>query len=87
MLVNPFPASPSIGTVTVDSSVIREVTYDHQREILVVRFCDRTTYQYSTVPLRVYQEFLRADSKGVYFNRHIRGRFPQRILTAPDRSN
>ncbi|MGO9258090.1 MAG: KTSC domain-containing protein [Bryobacteraceae bacterium] len=32
-------------------------------------------YRYLGVPAQVYKELLRAESKGRYFNQHIRNRF------------
>jgi len=45
-----------------------------------VELRDGAVYQYLGVPLRIYQDLLRADSKGAYFNHHIRSPFPYAIL-------
>ena len=70
----------TMNTVVVESSALVRVAYDKQRAILQVEFCDGAVYQYLGVPLRIYQDLLRVDSKGAYFNRHIRGPFPFVIL-------
>ena len=84
MPLNRFPSLPSIETVAVESSAIRDVTYDRQRETLVLSFRDSSIHQYATVPLHVYEALLRADSKGAYFNLYIRNHFPQRTVTRPE---
>lgn len=71
-----------INPVAVESSALAKVAYDTQRAILQVEFRDGTAYQYAGVPLRTYQDLLGADSKGAYFNHHIRSLFPQAILRA-----
>jgi hypothetical protein len=83
MPLNRFTLLPSTETVAVGSSAITDLAYDRQQEILAVRFRDSSVYQYSAVPLRVYQDFLRADSKGTYFNLNIRNHFPQRNVARP----
>ena len=75
-LIHPTPPDP----IAVHSSLLATVAYDDQRAILKVEFRDGATYQYAGVPLRIYQDLLRADSKGAYFNQHIRGLFPYSML-------
>ena len=69
-----------MNSVAVRSSSLAQVAYDGRRAILQVEFRDGTAYQYVGVPLRTYDDLLRADSKGAYFNRNIRSRFPHTIL-------
>jgi hypothetical protein len=64
----------------VESSLLANASYDEPRAILKVGFRDGTAYQYTDVPLRIFQELLQADSKGAYFNYHIRGLYPYSIL-------
>ena len=71
---------PLMNTVTVESSSLANVAYDHQREILQVEFRDGAVYQYVDVPFQIYQNLLQADSKGGYFNHHIRRPFSHAIL-------
>lgn len=65
--------------IRVDSTLIRSVTYETDAT-LTVRFRDGTAYRYFTVPPTVLDQFLTATSKGAYFNRHIRERFPAQRL-------
>lgn len=60
----------------VDSSILRAFGYDDGREILQLEFLNRAIYHYYGVPAAVHEAMLGAPSKGSYFNRVIRGRFP-----------
>ena len=71
-----------MNAVAVESSSLAKVAYDAQQAILQVEFCDGSVYQYAGVPLQTYQDLLRADSKGAYFNHYIRTLFPHAILRA-----
>lgn len=64
------------NAVAVQSSSLAQLAYDERQEILQVEFCDGSLYQYASVPLHTYHELLHADSKGTFFNRYIRTRFP-----------
>ena len=68
---SPLPTN----TVAVESSVLARVAYDQQRAILHVVFRDRAIYEYFGVPVELYRELLQAESKGGYFNHHIRNVF------------
>jgi hypothetical protein len=66
-------------TMSVDSSLIRSVTYGADAT-LTVRLHRGAVYRYFTVPRTVFEELLAAGSKGAYFSRHIRNGFPyQRV--------
>ena len=64
------------GRVSLDSTTLAAAAYDGRRERLELDFRDGTRYTYTGVPPNLYLDLLRADSKGSFFNRHIRGRFP-----------
>jgi len=72
--------------IMVDSTTLSIVAYDSRHRFLQVEFHDRTTYRYSDVPLDVFRSLLNASSKGAFFNRHIRGRFPYARVEAPSLS-
>lgn len=57
----------------VESSVIHAV--GHTR-VLEIEFESGRVYQYFDVPQDIYDAVLQSDSKGRYFNTHIRGKFP-----------
>jgi hypothetical protein len=69
-----------MNPVAVPSSSLAQVDYDSHRAILQVVFRDGTAYQYVGVPLRTFHGLLQADSKGAYFNQHIRSLFPHEML-------
>jgi len=65
----------------VESTTLAMVAYDKARELLRLEFRSRAIYQYFSVPAAVHQALLRAPSKGSYFNRVIRGRFPYHLVS------
>jgi hypothetical protein len=65
---------------TVESTTLAAVDYDSARQLLWLEFRSHALYCYFDVPAAIYQDLLEADSKGVYFNRHIRNRFPYRSV-------
>ena len=65
---------------TVESTTLATVAYDEFRELLQREFCSRAVHVYFGVPPVVHQALLDAPSKGGYFNRTIRGRYPYRPL-------
>ena len=69
-----------MNPVKVQSSSLAQVAYDSLRAILQVEFRDGTAHQYAGVPLWTYCALLGADSKGAYFNHHIRNLFPHEVL-------
>jgi len=60
----------------VESTTLLALAYDDAREILQLEFRSRAIYHYYGVPAAVHEALLGAPSKGSYFNRVIRGRFP-----------
>jgi len=75
------PAIPSSegqiwpNPVTLQSSLLARVAYNQGLAILRLEFCDGAIYQYFQVPHQTYEDLLKAESKGVYFNRYIRNAF------------
>lgn len=61
----------------VESSVVRAAGYSR---VLEIEFESGRVYQYFDVAEEIYQAFLESDSKGKYFNAHIRGKFPYREI-------
>jgi hypothetical protein len=56
----------------VDSTTMRSVGYQAKSHILEIEFDSGAGYQYLGVPARIYEQLLRAESKGRYFNSEIR---------------
>ena len=65
-----------MNVTAVESTTLARVAYDDAMEMLQLEFRSRAVYQYFGVPSAVHAALLRAPSKGNYFNRVIRGRFP-----------
>jgi len=58
------------------SSVIRSFEYDPVSRRLAIQFVSGRRYHYDGVPEAVFDAMRRAPSKGRYFNKRIRDRFP-----------
>ena len=56
----------------VKSTNLSTVGYDSKRKVLDIRFADSGLYRYSGVPKNVYQNIMRAKSKGKAFHRLVR---------------
>ena len=65
-----------MNEMRMESTTLRAVAYDDGRGVLQLEFRTRAIYHYYGVPAAVYEALLSAPSKGSYFNRVIRGRFP-----------
>lgn len=61
--------------VSVKSSVIRDIYYNRITNEMKITFNSGKTYSYANVPVEVYEMFKKADSKGSFFSRVIKGRF------------
>lgn len=60
------------------STAIRAVGYTR---VLEIAFQNGRIYQYFDVAEDVYKAFMQSNSKGQYFNAHIRGKFPCQEIT------
>lgn len=67
--------------IAVRSTAIRSVGYDAREKVLELEFSDGTIYQFLPVPRSVFEELMRAGSKGTYFDNHIRLRYIHRQVT------
>jgi hypothetical protein len=57
----------------VESALIRSVGYDPTASILEVELIEiGRVYRYFDVPYSVAEELMSAESKGAYFNEHVR---------------
>lgn len=66
----------SLQYFKVDSSNLKEVAYDQDRQTLRVRFKAGTEYEYAGVPFRTFGLFLAAESHGVFLNTVVKARYP-----------
>ncbi len=71
-----------MNEVRVESTTLQAIAYDGSRGILQLEFCTRAIYCYYGVPAAVYEALRGAPSKGSYFNRVIRGRFPYALCAS-----
>lgn len=64
-----------MSRVHLRSTSLRAAGYHSQGSLLELEFRNGAIYQYFGVPAQTYRELLSAESKGGYFNHHIRNRF------------
>lgn len=62
--------------INLDSSALVWVRYLARQHVLQIGLRNRRVYDYLDVPEQVYRELLAAQSKGRYYNSHIRNDFP-----------
>ena len=65
-----------MNRIKVNSSNIHSVGYDKEEKILEIQFSSGGIYFYKNVEFEVYMNFLRAGSKGQFFNDKIKENFP-----------
>ena len=63
------------------SSVIADFEYDPERAQLSVTFVSGRAYRYFLVPPDCVDRFTSAQSKGHFFNKYIRDKYPCREIT------
>jgi hypothetical protein len=61
--------------IELNSTSLKGAAYCVQQSLLELEFRNGAVYRFGRVPEATYRELLRAESKGVYFNHHIRNRF------------
>lgn len=66
------------NSVTVKSNLIDKIAY--QNRTLSVLLKNGSAYQYTGVPVEVAERFLKAKSKGKFFNSEIKGNFDSEQL-------
>jgi hypothetical protein len=64
------------------SSAIRDIEYDPDERRLTVTFITGRIYEYFDVPVGIVGCFEDAESKGAFFNRHIRDHYDFREITS-----
>jgi hypothetical protein len=72
-------SSPQATPTPVQSSLLASIAYS-ANATLELEFRSGALYRYFAVPHAVFEQLLHADSKGAYFNRNIRNRFPYQRL-------
>jgi hypothetical protein len=62
--------------IAVESSMLISVAYDAKEQILEVKFKQWEVYQYFEVPSNVFEELLKAESKGRYMRSYVIDCYP-----------
>jgi hypothetical protein len=63
------------------SAVIKKYSYDAASEILEIIYHSGKVYHYLGVPEKVFKEMRSTMVKGIWFNRHIKGKYPFEEVT------
>ncbi len=63
------------------SAVIAAYEYNTDKEILTIRYQSGKVYNYLQVPEKVFKEMRSTMVKGIWFNRHIKGKYPFEEVT------
>lgn len=58
-----------------NSSMLTEIEYDNEKELLRIKFAKGGWYEYSEVPKVIYEGLLNATSAGKYFLANIKDKF------------
>ena len=72
-------SQPETVRIPVQSSLIASIGFS-VHATLDLEFRSGALYRYFAVPHTLFEELIAADSKGAYFNRNIRSRFPYKRL-------
>lgn len=65
----------------VESQSIRSVGYDLASSVLEVEFVDGPVYECYDVPLSIYSALMEAESKGSFFNDHVKDMYPYALVS------
>lgn len=68
--------APGGGRVAVESSSVTSVGFDVALSTMDVEFAGGAVYRYFAVPAAVHAALMGASSKGVFFNQHVRAKYP-----------
>ncbi len=63
------------------SAVIAAYEYDAGKQILTICYHSGKVYNYLEVPEQVFKEMRATMVKGIWFNRHIKGKYPFKEVT------
>lgn len=63
------------------SAVIKKYSYDATMAILEITYHSGKVYHYLNVPEKVFKEMRATMVKGIWFNRHIKGKYPFEEVT------
>ncbi len=57
------------------STVILKSSYNAETTTLTITFVSGLVYDYKNVPEGTYQAMINSGSKGIYFNKYIKGKY------------
>lgn len=69
-----------IKSFAMPSSVIKEMEYDKTKNILRIGFVSGMIYDYLDVPEEIFSAMRSAQSKGTFFNEHIKPHYSFRRI-------
>ncbi len=61
--------------IKVSSSAISAIGYDSSTSTMRIVFIESGPYDYHSVPEHIFTAFLQSNSKGAYYNDHIRDHY------------
>jgi len=61
--------------IRVHSTAIRAIGYDPETSKMKIAFITSGTYTYCRVPPTLFEAFLKASSKGIFYKKHIAKRY------------
>lgn len=61
-------------TAVDDSAFIKKLTYNYPTKILVIQFNSKSVWAYADVSKKTFDEIIKAESMGAYFNKNIRNK-------------
>jgi hypothetical protein len=69
----------------VESKMFRAVGYDSETKTFRVEYVNGITWEYRDLPQELHQQFQQSESKGKFFNQHIRSnpRYPSAKVEQP----
>jgi hypothetical protein len=76
----------TVQMVAVESRAISRIGYDPETKRLLVSFRSGEAYAYSGVPAAIFEAFRDAESRGRFFQAHIRDRYEFCRMPRPPRS-
>lgn len=62
----------------IRSSAITFAEYDADKQELVLTFEKGNSYTYYGISANIYEDFINSESRGKFFNKYIRDKFPER---------
>lgn len=76
-------AADGIGREPIESSNLESIGYSEERQTCAIAFKSGLILHYSGITLELFTQFYCAESRGQFYNRQIRGKFPAVTWTGP----